>query len=565
MANTQKEARPAGKKYSSMDEVPSEVRGKLRKYFSAVGGDTFVIVGLPPELTGGALARYSRAATGMQLTVVNEFLREDGEPSQEKGSALMDRVLNAFGDESVGELEGTHVGFENVSQILTKTIEDRRIGGSPIEQSTRYVKFDQKGQDGRWRYLRPKEIMDSGFAREYEATNDLAFETYAELVAKLSEYFKAQLPESKFEIEVDRQGKKTKVHKDELEGEAEEKAFRTAYSFTIRCAALDVGRCVLPASTLTQVGVHGNGRFFTNLITKMKSGELHEERERGIQLENELNKVIPTYIKRNRENSSYSERNKRMRTLAERILPKAAPTAEFVTLAERADYVDELIASMLFPYSKLSLRQITDAVRKLEPKEKESTIEDYIGKRGSRHDRSGRGLEAGYPLVFDLVGSFAEYRDLERHRMLTQQRQMIGCDLGFVMPPEVMEVGMAEKVTNVVTKMEKLNAGLISSGLIAPSQYATLFNHRIRFMLGMNLREFQHMSELRTQPSGHFSYRKMLMEMTDQVVKRHPWASKAVGFVDYSDPGNKIARAKEQSRIAGKNLASGISSEIDLK
>ena len=565
MANTQKEFRPPGKKYASMDEVPDEVRAELGKYFSSVEGDTFVITGLPHELTGGALARYSRASTGIKLTVANEFLREDGKPSQEKGSALMDRVLNAFGDESVGELEGAHVGFENVSQILTKTIEDRRIGGSPIEQSTRYVKFDQKDQNGRWRYLRPKEIMDSEFGREYEATNDIAFETYAELIAKLSEYFKGQLPESRFEIEVDRQGKKAKVRMDGLAGEAEEKAFRVAYNFTIRCAALDVGRCVLPASTLTQVGVHGNGRFFTNLITKMKSGELNEERERGVQLESELRKVIPTYIKRNREDPSYSERNKRMRALAERILPRSAPTAEFVTLVERADYADELIASMLFPYSRLSLQQITDAVIKLDPKEKEGIIDDYIGNRGSRRDRSGRGLEAGYPLVFDLVGSFAEYRDLERHRMLTQQRQLIGCDLGFVMPPEVIEVGMAEKVADVVRKMEKLNAGLISSGLTAQSQYATLFNHRIRFMLGMNLREFQHMSELRTQPSGHFSYRRMLMEMTDQVVKRYPWAAKAVGFVDYSDPENKIARIREQSRIAGKNLASGISSDIDLK
>ncbi len=565
MVDTHKKAGPAGKKYASMDEVPNEVKGKLRKYFSSVGGDTFVIAGLPPELVGGALARYSRAATGMQLTVVNEFLGEDGEPSQEKGSALMDRVLNAFGDESVGELEGTHVGFENVSQILAKTIEDRRIGGSPIEQSTRYVKFDQKGPDGRWRYLRPKEIMDSEFGNEYEAVNDLAFETYAELVAKLSEYFKVQLPEDKFEIEVERQGKKTKVHKNELEDDVEEKAFRVAYNFTVRCAALDVGRCVLPASTLTQVGVHGNGRFFTNLITKMKSGELLEERERGIQLENELRKIIPTYIKRSREDPSYSERNRRMYALAERILPRSAPTAEFVTLIDRSDYADELIASMLFPYSKLSLRQITDAVRKLGLKEKEGIIDDYIGNRTSRRDRSGRGLEAGYPIVFDLVGSFAEYRDLERHRMLTQQRQLIGCDLGFVMPPEVMAVGMADKVTDVMARMERLNANLVSLSLTATSQYATLFNHRIRFMLGMNLREFQHMSELRTQPSGHFSYRRMLMEMTDQVVGRHPWTRKALGFVDYSDPGSKIARAGEQSRIAGKNLASGISSDIDLK
>src|SRR3989344_7911941 len=124
------------KSYKSISEVPEHILGKLPQYFSS-DGDTFVIRNLPPELTGGLLARYSRAPTSLRLTLVNEFLDDDGNPSQQKGSELMDRVLNAFGDESVGELEGAHVGMEGISQLLTKEIEDRRIGGSPIEQSTR--------------------------------------------------------------------------------------------------------------------------------------------------------------------------------------------------------------------------------------------------------------------------------------------------------------------------------------------------------------------------------------------------------------------------------------------
>src|SRR5205809_907416 len=94
------------KRYNSFDEIPDHIKAKLRKYFTNPGGTTFAITGLLPELTGGALARYSRAPTGMQLTLVNEFLDENGEPSQQKGTELMDRVLNAFGDDSVGELEG---------------------------------------------------------------------------------------------------------------------------------------------------------------------------------------------------------------------------------------------------------------------------------------------------------------------------------------------------------------------------------------------------------------------------------------------------------------------------
>ena len=550
-------------KYKLIEEVPIEILKKIEKYFTNVGGDCFVIQNFPSELTGGALARYSRASTSMQLTVINEFLDENGEPNQEKGSELMDRVLNAFGDDSVGELEGCHVGIENISQILTKTIEDKRIGGSPIEQSTRYVKYDTKDKEGKWRYLRPKEIMNSVLFEKFEKVNDYAFQVYSDLIKELQEYFKKQFPESEFEIEVERDGNKIKVKKIALEGKSEEKAFRIAYNFTIRCAALDVGRCVLPSSTLTHIGLYGNGRFFSNLLTAFKSGELQEEKDKGYELEIELKKVIPTFVKRNKEDSRFKEINSKMREIANEMFGGVKPDDESVILVPRASYIDEIVSSAIFPYTNISYTQILDHVSKMTDSKKNEIIKNYMGKRNTRRDKTGRGFEAGYPITFDLVGCFAEYRDLERHRMLTQQRQLLTTDLGFIMPSEVIEVGFEEKVLEVVRGMEELNKALRDAGLIAASQYATLFNHRIRFMMGMNLREFQHLSELRTQPAGHFSYRAMVMEMARELDKRDEWAGITHEFVDYSDPGNKITRASEQSKIAGKNLASGVEGDVD--
>jgi dTMP kinase len=552
-------------RYSSIKEVPEKIKQKLKKYFTNVGGNCFGIQNLPSELTGGALARYSRSPTGMQLTIINEFLDENGDPCQEKGSELMDRVLNAFGDESVGELEGAHIGIENISQILTKTFEDRRIGGSPIEQSTRYVNYDQKDEDGKWRYLRPKEIMNSILKEEYEMVNDKAFEIYSELVKVLQEYFKKKLPEEEFEIETERNGVKIKVKKNQLIGADEEKAFRIAYGFTIRCAALDVGRCVLPSSNLTQLGIYGNGRFFTNVINALKSGELEEEREKGIELEAELKKIIPTFIKRNREDERVRTRNKDMREISKQLFLGIKPKDDSVTLVERTNFLDENVSGILFPYANISLQQILDEVKKMPYQQKLEIIEKYKGKRNNRRDRVGRGFEAGYPITFDLVGCFAEYRDLQRNRMLTQQRQLLTTDLGFIMPSEVIEVGFEPRVMEVVRAMERLNKELRELGFICASQYATLFNHRIRFMLGMNLREFQHLSELRTQPAGHHSYRAMTMKMAEKLSARDDWINLATEFVDFSDPGNKISRAKEQSRIAGKNLASGIESDVDFR
>ncbi len=555
-----------GLKYKSIDEVPDEIKEKLKKYFTNIGRDNFVIHNLPSELTGGALARYSRALTGMQLTLINEFLDEDGEPCQEKGTELMDRILNAFGDESIGELEGVHLGIENASMILIKTIEDRRIGGSPIEQSTRYVKYDQKDKNNKYKYLRPKEIIEAGLLYEYEKVNDKAFEIYSELIVKLQDYFKEQFSENEFEIEIDRDGEKKKVKKHELVNENEERAFKNAYGFTIRCAALDVGRCVLPSSTLSQLGIFGNGRFFTNLINALKASELKEEKERGYAIEKELNKVIPTFIKRNFETDRFRNRNKKMREIVRSLFSEIVPKDDKVMLVSRAGYFDEIITGILYSYANISYEQILQEVKELSYEKKLDILKEYVGERESRRDRTPRGLENGYAITFDLLGCFAEYRDLQRHRMVTQQRQLLSTELGFVMPPEVIEVGFENRVLEVVKEIEELNK-LVKErvggiGDVA-AQYVTLFNHRIRFVMGMNLREFQHLSELRTQPAGHPSYRAMTMEMAKQLNQREPWTKLTHGFIDYSDPGNKICRAREQARIAGKNLAKGVDGGVD--
>src|SRR3989344_2927075 len=328
-------------KYNSMDEVPGDIKTKLGKYFTNVGGTTFVIHDLPSELTGGVLARYSRAKTGIQLTLLNEFLDKDGNPSQQKGSELMNRVLNDFGDDSVGELEGTHLGIEDVSQLLTKEIEDRRIGGSPIEQSTRYVMYDQKDKDGKWRYLRQNEVKGSKFIGKFELVNDRCFEVYSKAIGLLTEFFKKQFPREEFQIEVERNSQKTKAFENELFNEVEIKSFNNAYSFTIRCAALDVGRCVLPSSTLTHLGIFGNGRFFSNLISTLKSQDLMESVDRGFELEDELKKAIPTFIKRNRRDPKRGEIDRVMRAEATSLFGGTLPQQQKVTLLSRVEYLED--------------------------------------------------------------------------------------------------------------------------------------------------------------------------------------------------------------------------------
>ena len=542
------------------------VQRRLRKHISDVEGDTFVIAGLPPELTGGLLARYSRAPTGLRETFAREFIDAQGNLDVARAKGVMDRVLVQFGDESVGELEGAHVGIENITQLVTKSIEDRRIGGSPIEQSTRYVRYDAK-EDGQWRYLVPKEVKASSSSLQdrFVSANDAAFELYSEAIKRLIPHFEKVLPRTEFTIPVKRDASEVKLHESELASDDERKAFRIAYGFTIRCAALDVARAVLPNSTLTHLGVFGNGRYFTHLISNLESGALVEEQERASALERELSKTIPTFIKRHRY-LGLRERDALMNGIAQEAFTGITPNSSGVTLVPRASDDVELVSSVLFPYTDLSLEQINGVVQAMPFERKAEILNAYTGTRTSRRDRTGRGTEAGYPLTFDIVGTFAEYRDLERHRMLLQQRQKIGTLHGFFIPPEFDFVGLSEQAKEIADRSADLYSTMRHEGLESAAQYASLFNHRMRFMVGMNARELQHLAELRSQPAGHYGYRAIVQSMARQAIARNPLLGTTgmLGFVDYSDPGNKIARAHEQGRIAGKSIATGIDTSGDL-
>ncbi|QPJ65229.1 MAG: hypothetical protein G3M78_07430 [Candidatus Nitrohelix vancouverensis] len=547
------------------DDLTDAEREILRPYLSDVDSSVFVLKNLNPEVIGAALARYSRAPTGFKETVAREFLNADGTPNEVKGTQLIDRVVNKFGDESVSELAVAPLCIEDVSNLATKIIEDCRIGGSPIEESTRYVLYDQV-RDGRWRYVVPPGIADSGLEGKYVQTMDFIFESYASLVDPVQDLFRKKLPENKFQIDVDRNGKHEKVAGDALENDAERKAFRLAYGFTIRSAACDVVRCILPASAKANLGVVGNGRYFTGLISKLMTHELKEARVLAEKIQEALQTYIPTFIKRARVNDYAMQNERAMRALCHELFD-AVPieTNREVDLLENetVDFKTNLIASMLFPYLSHSTRQIREVVKKLPDARRDQIFTAYVGDRQSKRDRPGRALEYGYPVNFDIVAGFAEYRDLQRHRMLTQQRQDLGIALGYSIPEEIREVGGEPVVRECFERAESLYRDFVRAGMEREAQYAALFNHYIRWNMGMNLREFEHLTELRSQKAGHPKYRRTVQLMARLYLKEHPEMEAILKFVDYNDYDGGVTRAEQEARTAFKSLASGVFDDMD--
>jgi thymidylate synthase ThyX len=540
-------------------------RELLKPYLSDVDANVFALENLNPEVIGGALARYSRAPTGFKETVVREFLNPDGSPNDVKGSQMIDRVVNKFGDESVAELAVAPLCMEEISNLMTKVIEDCRIGGSPIEESTRYVLYDAK-KNGRWRYVCPENIKESGLGNAFTANMDFLFETYAKMVEPMQELFRKRLTQDAFEIEVERDGKVQKAGLKLLEGDNEIKAHRIAYNFTIRSAACDVIRCILPACTQANVGLVGNGRFFSGLITKLLSHDLCEAHELADSVRKALNTQIPTFIKRAGRNAYLADNHRKMRELCREFFTsvKIETSAEVELLEDspEAQWVN-LLSNMVFPYVRHSSRQIREVVKSLPEERKRQIFETYIGSRQSKRDRPGRGLEYGYPIQFDILAGFAEYRDLQRHRMLTQQRQDLGVDLGYSVPEEIEEIGMGQDVQECFERTESLHRDLKRAGMEQEAQYATLFNHFIRWNVGMNLRELGHLVELRTQKAGHPKYRRTAQMMARLYLKRCPEMEPVLQFVDYNDYDGGITRADQEARTARKSLASNLFDDQD--
>lgn len=533
-----------------MTNLSQEDQQILHPYISNI--DSNVFVAQVPGLTGAIFARYSRASGGFREVMLNEFIKA-GQLDVKKADSLIERILIAFGDDSVGELEGVHLSIEQISNLATKIIEDKRIGGSPIEQSSRYVFYDQRNENGNFKFLREPRIMVSEYSHLYETAMNFFFETYCSLIEPMQTHFRSLLPISEAEFKLrESWDEKKRLH--ELTGENEIKDFERTYREMIRTKACDTIRVVLPAATLTNVGVFGNGRFFQGLLTELYSSQFTEMRELAPQIHRELNKFIKRYVQRAKPNDYLSQTREDIKKLAQELFSQIVPekTAD-VTLLDnpntQKEFLDFTIANALFPFLEHPTTQIRRVVSQYDRQVKEKILKAYNGQRKSKRDRPGRGLEFGYPITLDLVGNFGIYRDLHRHRMLTQQRQNLTTNLGFTVPQEIKDASLEEKVLEAEQRSRELFKTL-KSEFPEEAQLVTLFGHKIRWNIGMNPREAMHLLELRTIPQGHSDYRKVCQQIHKLLKERDPEIAELMAFVDYNN--YPFARADSEAKIRTK-------------
>jgi thymidylate synthase ThyX len=457
----------------------------------------------------------------------------------------------------VGELEGAHVSFENVSAIGEKAIVDHRIGGAFITQSTRYVLYDEKMSNGLYRYYRDPKILASPLGTEYIRVMDLCFDTYSRLIPVLRTLLEKRKPLEEAEYDVRGSGKKEKIA--ELTDETHLKAFKQTYNFDLRAKVCDTLRVLLPLSVFHNTGVFGNGRFFQGMISNFYSSPFTEVQNMGTLTHEALNQIIPKYVKRAQKNEYVVKTEYNLRKLAAELVKGIEPKNEaevtlmpFISSPEEFDI--STTATMLYAYTDLSLTQLMDIVRALPEEKRELIRQTYLGERNIRRDRPGRALEDGYPYKFDLLVTFQVFKDLMRHRMSSQIWQDFTPVHGFHIPEEVKELGLENEILNVEKEARELYHKLCAAGFQAEAQYTVLHGHKTRWIFQANDRALMHMVELRTTPQGHPEYRMICQQIHREVTKRSAWRGKAMNFVDYNDYYWSRADSEAKQRVKEQQL-----------
>ena len=417
--------------------IPNEVfnaeeQDILSPYVTNTNRSVFVLTNLPEVIKGALFSRYSRSTLGLRTLLLKEFIQKkeskfdqiQGGGNHQKSSKnielaiesaqnFYDRILDGYGDDSIGELGGAHLALENISILATKTVEDARIGGSPLEKSTRYVSFSEK-INGEYQFYQEPALLKSAHRNLFLETCRNLFDTYVQFTEPIRDHVRKRLP-------------------------WDSKISQNAYERSIRASGFDIIRGLLPAATLTNMGVFGNGRFFENLISKLKVDSLLELNEIGQLSFEELNKVIPSFVRRADTNHRHFQdfrgfdfsQKEFVSKIADSQLGKLKPDkSELVNLIDYdSEAENKVIAAILYPYSSIPLQQIRDCVRTMSDSAKSKLIKQVAGLRGHRRHKPDRGLELAF-YTFDILGDYGMYRDLHRHRMLSQERQPLSTSFG---------------------------------------------------------------------------------------------------------------------------------------
>jgi len=515
----------------------------LRRYVTNLHLPVFALVNLPEVVKGALFARYSRSPKSLRRLFLDEFVGDldisgdislDATIGLERAEQLYEKVFVEYGDDSVAQLGGVHLACEQSSNVLSKVLEWGRLMAY-LEQSTRYIAYDNRLESGHYRYFRPTEILDSPYGARYVGDMDRVFDTYGELMPAMRAWVSGRFPQQAGDTDF-------------------------VYRQAVRAKSLDALRGLLPAASLSNIGLYGTGQSYEQLLLRMRAHPLPEARTYADMMLTELRKVIPSFLQRvdvaerGGEWTAYlSSTHEATERVVHRLWPDnessftgagngggrgagsadAEPDAEVTLLDFDPEGEEKVLVAACFSHLDCSEQEAQRRVRRLSHDQRVALLAAYVGDRRNRRHRPGRAFERT-DYRFELVTDYGAFRDLQRHRMLTIEWQQLGIELGYDMPEIVAEAGLGDGYTDAIERAEDLYRTLAPE-FGEQATYAVALAHRIRYIMQFNAREAMHLIELRSGSQGHPAYRRVAQEMHRAIAERagHRALADAMTFVDH--------------------------------
>jgi thymidylate synthase ThyX len=328
----------------------------------------------------------------------------------------------------------------------------------------------------------------------------------------------------------------------------------------IRAKALDALRGILPAASLSNIGIYGTGQSYELLLLRMRSHPLPEARHYAAMMLTELRKVIPSFLQRvdlperGGEWSAYLAATREDTAgVVARLWPDATASAapgahgpEVALVDFDPEGEDKVLAAVCFAHSTLSETEALRRVRLLGADERAALLGAYVGERKNRRHRPGRAFERT-DYRFEIVSDYGAFRDLQRHRLLTIEWQPLGADLGYEIPDVIEESGVVAEYTESLERARDLYVTL-RADFASQASYAVALAYRLRYVLQMNAREALHLIELRSGPQGHPVYRRVAQQMHRAIAEQAGHRAIAAAMVHVDHGGTDLERLDAERR-----------------
>jgi thymidylate synthase ThyX len=502
--------------------------------FSNENSNVFVIK-IPNEVDRGALmSRYSRSTKSMRQIYHDEF-----ENNPNRGEEFYKKVFANFGDDSIAELCSTQIAIEDISNIAAQFIEDSRTGASYLERSSRYVTFDK--------FYVPEQLGDLTDIYIEHCNNSI--KTYNEMSEKVDSYLREQFPEESLNYE----------------GVKNTKA---VYNSTIKAKTLDIVRGILPSSILTNVAINGTGRYFEHLILKMKASNIPEVKRLGSKIQKELSSTIGPLLSRidSPHGQSYQNYLINYNSRRKSHLTRHLDFGEIKEINQPDIYENyvkclesdvqliseiNILTNIFYEVNDkgLSFDSIRTWLLSLSINQRRKLLSQIMSNlRQNRRHNLPRVFENSM-WRFEIVSSYAVYRDLHRHRLLTFHRTEFNPHIGFYIPPEIKKLGLDVEFCDLMENSIKIYKHIYNR-LPQLAPYCLNFAFNYRYQIFCNFRELAHIIELRTIPQGNPEYRIICQKMFKEVKNRSKFLSQFIKFADMNE--YQLERLKSEIRTERK-------------